>query len=148
MLRQAYLHHTNFCNFSSALSAQQGFLTSSWKHLYKRAPYMERAVFFHYFLKDVRVQRRQPNSVQWSLRPLSCFHWECKEGTAFADTGKGATTYCNSSSLPLLQKLFQHFKKKINKLSFLRSGVCFFFLALRLPSEDQLNGITACNYAR
>lgn len=39
--------------------------------------------------------------LQMMVSLSSHFHWEWKEGTAF-HTGKGATVYCNNSSLPLV----------------------------------------------
>lgn len=60
-MKLTHLYHINFCNFSPAVSAQQGFLTSLGKHLYKRAPYMEGELLSRCFLKDAWAQRKWPN---------------------------------------------------------------------------------------
>lgn len=61
------------------------------------------------------------------LLPLSCFHWEWKEGTDLADIGKGATTYCNSSSLLLVHCCKKHFTAFFFKYIVIFKGWIFFF---------------------
>lgn len=134
MLRWDRLHQTDCCNCTSARSTQQGLLSAPGKHLYKRAPQMETEVFSTGCMCT-------EEAAKLCTMASPAFTVSGERGQPVL-TQAGATADRNSSSLPLVHCCKNGFN------TFFLMSLLNFFVSLKLPPEDQLNGITACSCAR